>query len=469
MSSASSSPDLDLAAEAARDLSPRFRGALIGPDHAEYHQARKMWNGRFDRRPGLIARCMSPADVMEAVRFARGRNIPISARSGYHDFSGYSVIERGLVIDVSPMRGLRMDPVRRTGRAEAGVRRREFTREAQAFGLAAGGSLPPDVTVTGFGIGGGQNLLQRKYGLACDNITSIDLVTADGTFVTTNESEHPDLFWAMRGAGANFGVVTSIEYRLHPVQTVLAGKLVYALGSARHARAREVLAMIRDFNASAPEEVTMLIYVMDDPEVGPSISLILCCLGPIDEAEAVLRPLRPLRSGERPVVDTVAPMSYETLQNMFDARPLAGILYYNKSHFLKRLDDAAIETLCAFYGRHGASGFGALLEPLDGAVRRAGIAANAYPEREADYSLLLFGVWGDPAEGDTHIRHVREAWNALEPFATGRSYVNYLDSDELERVPAAYGPVIYERLRAIKKQYDPANVFRANQNIPPAP
>lgn len=461
------SPEFDIVAEATRALSPSFRGALIGPQHADYDDARRFWSGRYDKRPGLIAGCVSPADVMDVVRFARGRGIPVSVRSGRHDLSGYSVIDRGLVIDASRMKGLRVDPTRRTVRAEAGVVWRELTREAQAFGLATGGAVAPDVTVTGYGIGGGQNLLQRRYGLGCDNIVSIDLVTADAELLTTSEAEHSDLFWAMCGAGANFGVVTSIEYRLHPVHTVLAGKIVYALGDPPAARAREILSFLRDFNASAPDALTAYIYLMDEPAIGPSISLLLCCLGPIEEGEALLRPLR---SFGPPAEDTVAPVSYGALQTMFDAEPLVlkMIHPYYKTHFVKHLDDTVIAALSEAYVEHRASGFGAILEPFDGAVRRVSPLANAFPEREADYCVLLFGIWMDPANADASVRPVRDTWKALAPFSTGRAYVNYLDDDELDRVPTAYGREIHERLRVLKKKYDPTNFFRANQNIEPA-
>lgn len=456
---------VDLVEQARRALAPRFRGALLGPADAGYHDARSFWNGKFDRKPGLIARCAGPADVMDVVSFARRREIPLSVRSGTHDFGGYSVVDGGITIDLSRMKGLRIDPERRTGCAEAGVLWREFTREAQAFGLAACGAVNPDITVTGYGIGGGQNLMQRRFGLGCDNIISLDLVTADGHLVTACEDEHPDLFWAMRGAGANFGVVTSVEYRLHPVETVLGGTLVYALGGYDSERAQALLGEIRDHLASAPEELMTIIYLIDDPAHGPSITLVLCCLTTGAEGEAILRPLRELG----PTVDKVAPVSYEEVQNILDSRVLKGIRYYNKCHFLPRLDDGAAKLLCDAYAERGASGFCVLLEPMDGAVRRVPPLATAYPERTADYCALLMGIWMDPAQTEKSIGQVREVSAALAPLSTGRAYVNYLDDDERERVPTAYGQEIYERLRAVKKRYDPTNLFRENQNIPPAP
>lgn len=450
--------------EAKQALLPRFRGALIGPDDAIYPEARKFWNGKFDKRPGVIARCASTADVMDVVRFARTKDVPLSVRSGYHDFSGFSVINDGITIDMSRMKGVRVNPKRRIGRAEAGVVWREFTREAQAFGLATCGAVVADITVTGYGIGGGQNLMQRKYGLGCDNIVSVDLVTADGHCVTASDEENPDLFWAMRGAGANFGVVTSIAYRLHPVTTVLGGKIVYLLGSYSSEKTQDLLAKIRDYLASAPEEVTVLIYLMDEPGAGPAISLLVCCLRSGPEGEAMLKPLLDLQ----PSINTVAPTSYEDLQYTFDARPLQGIHYYNKCHFLKHLDQPAVTQLSDAYAEFGASGFCVLLEPMDGAVRRVKPMETAYPERKADYCALLMAIWMDPGHAEKSIRQVREVSTALEPLCTGRAYVNYLDEDDLTRVPGAYGPRIYERLREVKKKYDPTNFFRSNQNIVPA-
>jgi len=259
--------------------------------------------------------------------------------------------------------------------------------------------------------------------------------------------------------------VTSIEYRLHPVQTVLAGRLVYALGGYSSERAQEILTFVRDFNASAPDQIVVFIYLIDEPAVGPSISLTVCSLGPVEESEAVLRSLRTFGPS---AMDSIAPISYEELQNLFDTRSLTGGRFYYKSHFLKHLDDTVVEKLCDAYARLGSSGFGVLLEPMDGAVRRVDPSANAYPERVADYCLLLASLRMDSEQNEVHLQQVRDTSMALEPFCTGRAYVNYLDDDELERVPTAYGREIYERLRAVKRTYDPTNFFRANQNIAPA-
>jgi FAD/FMN-containing dehydrogenase len=410
----------------------------------------------IDRRPALIARCAGAADVMAGVQFARAHNLLVSVRGGGHNVAGNAVCDGGLMLDLSPMQGIRVDPAGRTVRAEAGLTWRDFDRETQAFGLATTGGLFSTTGIAGLTLGGGLGWLNGLYGLACDNLLSADVVTADGRLLTASDTEHPDLFWGLRGGGGNFGVVTSFAYRLHPVGPVLAGLLFYPI-----AKAKEVFRFYREYMAESPDTFRADIGVLTAPDGNLAVGMIPCYVGAVAEGERVIEPLRRLG----PVADLVRPMTYCEVQTMLDEVLPPGRRNYWKSSFVPDLDDAAIETLIAC-GQAAPSPTSFLaLEPIHGAASRVPPEATAFPHRTAHYSLLILAVWTDPAASVKHIRWARESWEALQPFAAGRVYVNYLSEGE-DRVQEAYG-TNYDRLVALKNTYDPTNFWRCNQNIRP--
>lgn len=433
-----------------------LRGALLCPGDDGYDAARTVYNAMIDRRPTLIARCAGAADVIAGVQFARAHNLLVSVRGGGHNVAGNAVCDGGLMLDLSPMQGIRVDPTGRTVRAEPGLTWRDFDRETQAFGLATTGGLFSTTGIAGLTLGGGLGWLNGLYGLACDNLLSADVVTADGQLLTASDTERPDLFWGLRGGGGNFGIVTSFEYRLHPVGPVLAGLLFYPI-----AKAKEVFRFYREYMPESPDALRVDIGVLTAPDGNLAVGMIPCYVGAVAEGERVIAPLRRLG----PVADLVRPMTYCEVQTMLDDVLPPGRRNYWKSSFVPTLDDAAIETLIAC-GQAAPSPTSFLaLEPIHGAASRVPPEATAFPHRTAHYSLLILAVWTDPAASEQHIRWSRESWEALQPFAAGRVYVNYLSEGE-DRVQEAYG-TNYDRLVALKNTYDPTNFWRRNQNIRP--
>ncbi len=455
---------------AIQELSAGFHGQLLTAGDDGYDEARKVWNGVIDRWPALIARCTGPADVIAAVKFARAQNLLVAARGGGHNVAGTAVCDGGLVIDLSRMKGVRVDPVAGRAWAQPGLTWGELDHETQAFGLATTGGIVTHTGIAGLTLGGGIGWLMRKHGLTVDNLLSVDLITADGEFVRASEEEHADLFWGVRGGGGNFGIVTSFEYRLHPLgPTVLAGPIFYPLE-----RAREVLRFYRQFIAAAPDELTTILNLRRAPPVPflpqamhgrPVIAVNVCYAGAIEAGERVLRPLR---EHGRPLADLVAPKPYTAHQSMFDATVPHGWHYYWKSWELGELDDEVIEVLV----RHAAAATSPLsyciIFQLGGAISRVGERDTAYAHRDMGHNVNINAVWtpGDPSP-ERHVDWAREFWSALEPLAPGPVYVNFLGDEGEERVRAAYGPEKYERLAALKQQYDPTNFFRLNQNIRP--
>lgn len=448
-----------------KSLRSNFQGNIFLPHEEGYDNARSMWNARFDKRPSLIAQCTGAADVIQIVRFARKQGLPASVRSGSHDLCGRSVMDGAISIDLSLMRGVRVNPTKGTVVAQAGAPWREVTRELQALGFAAGGPMDSNVTVTGYGLGGGLNLFMRCHGLACDNIVSLDVVTAEGELLTVDEHNHPDLFWAMRGAGANFGVVTSIEYKVYPIKTVIAGNVVWDLGDNPYENARELLSFLRDYNLTVPDEVTTFAYLLSDPESGkPVISIWMCYVGDIAQGEEVLHPLRSFGVA---LLDDVKEVTYEEQQTRVDFVAPPGRYYYYRTQLLRKLDDATLEALVNHYVQHTVPELFIILEHFGGAIARVPEEATAFAGRDADYCLLFGGGTDTDAQMRNLSPVIRTLGEALEPFATGKAYVNYLESDELERVPEAYGLKRYAKLMEVKKKYDPTNFFRFNQNIKP--
>jgi len=448
-----------LTAHDLEELRSELRGRVIGPSDPEYDSARRVHNGMIDRRPAVIARCTGVADVMVALRFGLEHDLSIAVRGGGHNVAGKAVCDDGIVIDLSGMKGMRVDPRNRSARAEAGLTWREFDRETQAFGLATTGGAVSDTGIAGLTLGGGIGWLQRKHGLTCDNLLSADAVIADGRFLTASESEHPDLFWGLRGGGGNFGIVTSFEYRLHPLGQVLAGPVLHPFDAAKDA-----FGFFREFMDSAPDEVSGAFAVGPLPDEQRAVFLFVCYAGPPERGEKVLAPLRKLGS---PLEDLIQPMSYCDLQQAFDADFPFGVLNYWKSSNLAALSDDAITTMVSFMESAPSVRPMVFVERLGGAIARVPATATAFGHRDAQYDLIIAAIWGSEAEQEAHIEWARSFWDAMQPYSTESVYVNYLSDEGDERVRAAYGGEHYARLVELKRTYDPENVFRNNQNIKP--
>jgi FAD/FMN-containing dehydrogenase len=451
--------DTILEEAAVQNFADSLRGPLLQPGEGGYDEARKVWNGMIDRRPALIARCAGVADVIAAVRFARTHELLVSVRGGGHNITGNAVCEGGLMIDLSPMKSVRVDPARRTARGEAGLTWGEYNRETQAFGLASTGGVVSTTGIAGLTLGGGLGWLMGKHGLSCDNLLSADLVTADGQFLTASADQHPDLFWGLRGGGGNFGVVTSFEYQLHPVSPVLAGMVLHPM-----AKAREVLRFYRDYARNCPDALTAFAALMTSHEGDPVVAIVVGYIGDLAEGEALVAPVRKFGS---PLADTIAPMSYVQLNQMFDAAfPYGGVQRYWKSSFLKQLGNDVLEILIdrAATMRSPMSMVGFF--HVHGAATRVDPNETAFGLRSDQWDYDVISQWTDPAESAGHIQWTREFWTAVEPFATGQVYVNHLDAEEGTRIRAAYSDN-FGRLVALKNKYDPTNLFRLNQNIKP--
>ncbi len=451
-------------------LEARFGGEVVTPGEPSYDPLRRIFNGMIDRHPALIARCSGPADVAAAVGFARERGLPLAVRGGGHGVAGHSVCDGGVVIDLRPMKGVRIDPERRAVQVQAGLTWGELDRETQALGLAVTGGRMSTTGVAGFTLGSGSGWLERKLGLAADNLLSADVVLADGQLVTASEDERPDLFWGLRGGGGNFGVVTSFEFRLHEIGPTLLGGMMIHPGP----RAPEVLAFFRDFMSTAPDEVgagVALITAPPEPFVPepargkPAVGVIACYGGPVEDGEEVLRPLRAFGP---PAVDMVAPMPYAELQRLIDPSAPAGMRNWWGGEFHDELSDPLIGALCEAHSRAPSPLSQILIFPGGGAIARAGEDATAFGQRRAAFNTHLIAMWADPADDERNIAWLRELQAATAPHATGRAYPNFLTEGGEERVRAAYGPAKYERLAGIKRRYDPDNLFRLNQNIRPA-
>jgi FAD/FMN-containing dehydrogenase len=449
------------------ELRARMRGAVLEPGDAAYDEARAGWNALIQRRPGAIARCADAADVVIAVNFARTNDVLLAVRSTGHDFAGNSVCDGGLVIDVSVMDEVHIDAAARRARVQPGATWGVFDRAAQAFGLASAGGTVSTVGVTGYTLGGGSGWLVRKHGLGADNLLAVEIVTADGSIIRADEHDNPDLFWAVRGAGANFGVVTSLEFRLHPVgPDIIAGQIIHPIENAR-----DVLRFYRTFMAHAPEEIQCDAFFLTLPslDVFPAafhgrtvLDLVVAYAGDISSGEDALRPLR--ESGKA-IFDGVQPMTYAALQQTFDAGMPKGNRWYTQAHYLAALSDHAIDTILAHVETLPGPFTVAYLEPLGGAVSRVDPAATAFPHRHAAYGFHTLPGWMDPAHDAQPIAWAKTFHRAMAPYSTGGVYVNLLAPDDgAERVRAAYGQN-HERLVQLKQKWDPTNLFRMNHNV----
>ena len=436
-----------------------LRGVLLRPGDVGYDDTRKIHNGMIDRRPALIACCAGVADVLTGVRFAREHDLLVSVRGGGHGMPGFAVCEGGLMLDLSGMKSVHVDPHHRTVRAEAGVTWGEFDHETQAFGLATTGGVVGSTGIAGLTLGGGHGFLMRRYGLACDNLLSVDVVTADGRWLCASATEHAELFWGLRGGGGNFGVVPSFEYRLHPLETMLAGMVIYPM-----AQAKAFLKRYREVTSTAPDELGSLVALGTLPDGTQAAVLLVGYSGPIADGEKLLRPLREFGP---PLADQVSPSPYMALQGISEHFNPRGYRNYLKTNYLRELSDDAIDILVERYASVPAPFSHIVVEHMGGAVSRMDRQATAYNYRDAQYNFLIVGMWADPAQDARAIPWVRSLWQALQPFSSGNIYVNYESDVGVDRVQAAYGAAKYDRLVALKNTYDPTNFFRLNANIKP--
>ena len=437
-----------------------LRGTSYAPGESGYDAARVVFNRVIDRRPVLIARCAGAADVISCVNFAREHSLPVSVRGGGHSIAGKAICDDGLMIDLSAMKGIRIDPARRTVRAEPGLTIAEFDSETQAFGLATTMGVISTTGIAGLTLGGGMGWLIGKHGLACDNVIALDIVTADGRLLKASEEENADLFWGMRGGGGNFGVVTSFQYRLHELGQVFGGGVLYPVDQTR-----EVLQFYRDFAASGPDELSTQMGRICTLEGVPVVAVAACYSGSLEDAEKVLAPLRQFGS---PVADLFGPMSYRQMQSMFDPWFPPGRQAYWKANFLSDLPDEAIDTFHRF-AMTAPSPYttGPWLETVHGAVSRKDPASTAFAHRRYPFNFLVLSSWSEPSEAARNIAWTRECWDAMRPFMAPGAYVNYLEEEADPHARAAYGSN-YDRLVQVKRKYDPDNLFRINHNIRPA-
>jgi len=436
-----------------------LRGGLLCPGDPGYDDARTIHNGMIDRRPALIACCAGTADVLTGVRFAHEHDLLVSVRGGGHGMPGFAVCEGGLMLDLSRMKSVHVDPHHRTVRAAAGVTWGEFDHETQAFGLATTGGVARPTGIAGLTLGGGHGFLMRRYGLACDNLLSVDLVSADGRWLRASATENAELFWGLRGGGGNFGVAASFAYRLHPLGTMLAGMVIYPIS-----KAKEFLRLYRDVTSTAPDALGSLVALGTLPDGSHVAVLLVGYSGPLADGEQLLRPLREFGP---PLADQVGPSPYTALQSITEHFNPRGYRNYLKTNYLRDLSDDAIEIMVERYASVPAPFTHVVVEHMGGAVSRMDRHATAYNYRDARYNFLLVGMWTDPAEDERTIQWVRTFWQAMQPFSTGHIYVNYESDVGVDRVQAAYGTAKYERLVALKNTYDPTNFFRLNQNIKP--
>lgn len=441
-----------------------FGGVVLLPDEDGYDLARSVHNGIIDRRPAIIARCHGTADVVSALALAKESGLEVAVRGGGHNVAGRAVWDGSLVVDLSPMKGIFVDSSKQTVLAQGGVTWAEFNRETQLHGLATTGGVVSSTGIAGLTLGGGLGWLMGRFGMAVDNVLSIEVVLASGEVVRASASEHPDLFWAMRGGGGNFGIATAIEYQLHPVGPMVTGGLV----AHPFAAAREVLQHYREVTSDLPDEQTVFAALIHSPDGAEKLAgMIVCHSGPEAEGEAALRPIKEFGS---PALDAIGPLPYSALNQMLDGSFPRGALNYWKSSFLSELTDDAIDALIRQYELCPSPMSGLVLEHFHGAVTRIPVADTAYPHRSEGYNLVIAGQWMDPSTSAENIAWAKETYEAMRPFFAPNRYVNYIPDDEVAATAAseeAYGENL-ARLREAKRRYDPDNVFHLNQNILPA-
>ena len=449
------------------ELRDRVRGETITPGDLEYEDARRVYNAMIDRRPHVVVRPLGADDVVAAVEFARANDLPVAIRGGGHSVPGFGTADDAVVIDLSEMQEVDVDPRGRIARAEGGATFGVFNDATHEHGLATTGGIISTTGIGGLTLGGGIGYLARGFGLACDNLVSAEVVTADARRVTASESEHEDLFWALRGGGGNFGVVTAFEYRLHPVEQVYGGPILYELGDAA-----TVLKFYRDYIKDAPRELggfpawqiaPPLPFIPEDRHGEPFLIFVACWAGPVDQGEAALAPFHEVA----PVVaEMVGPMPYPAINRAFDALVPAGLQHYWKANFVKELTDAAIEAHLERGPKVPAVNSTVHIYPINGAVQDVATDATAFAYRDANFATVIAGMWPDPADNDANIAWVRGFSDATAPLSEEGGYVNFMSEDDQGRIRANYKGN-YDRLVEIKRKYDPDNTFRVNQNIQP--
>ncbi len=459
-----------LSDEAIQGLIASVRGRVIQPDDPDYDEARALYNGMIDKRPRLIARCVDVADVIAAVNFARDQGLLLAVRGGGHNGPGLGSCDDGLVVDLSAMRSVRVDPGKRTVRVDAGCTSGDVDHATHAFGLAVPFGIVSTTGVAGLTLGGGTGYLTRKYGLTIDNLLEADVVLADGSFVTASATDHPDLFWALRGGGGNFGVVTSFLFQAHPVKMVYAGPIFW---EATHAQA--VMRAYRDFIQTAPEELGIFVGLKTVPPLDPfprdywgrrACAIIGSYNGPVEEGARLMGEL--LAPLPAPIFNWMGEMPFPAMQGLFDPFFPKGLQWYWKGDFVKTLSDEAIDTHIA-QAADAPTDFSLMhLYPIDGAVQRVASDATAWRTRDARWSMVIAAIGNDPSQAEALKTWGRAYWDAVHPFNLEGGYVNFMFDDEAQgRVQATYGEN-YARLAAVKARYDPENLFRVNQNIPPS-
>jgi FAD/FMN-containing dehydrogenase len=447
-------------AEAVKKAGETFTGQLLQPGDPAYDDARRVHNGLIDKHPALIARCHGTADVADAVKLGRALGLPIAVRGGGHNVAGRATIDKGLMIDLAPMKGIHVDASARTARAQGGVLWKEFNRETEVHGLATTGGVVGSTGIAGLTLGGGLGWLMPKYGLALDNLLSAEMVMADSRVLRASADEHPDLFWAIRGGGGNFGIAASLEYQLHRVGPIIIGGVVVHPFS----KAFDVLRFFRDQCAIATDEVMLAAGLQTAPDGSKVAGIVAGYSGTLEEGAEYVKPLKAFGP---PIMDALGPIPYTMLNGLLDGAFPKGALSYWRAQFLSELTDDAIRAIIACYEQAPSPFCNIVLEDFHGAVSRVPVDATACTTRVTGVNVAIVSQWTDPSDTDSGIRWARETHQALKPFLSPLRYMNDLEDDAADPAALAYGPNL-PRLRALKAKYDPDNVFRQNVNITPA-
>jgi len=447
--------------DAVDGLREQFSGAVVGPDDAGYDEMRAVHNGLVDKRPALIARCANTADKADAVRFARAEGLEISTRGGGHNVAGKGVTDGGMMIDLANMRGSYVDPAKQRARIQGGATWNEYNRATHQHGLATTGAVISTTGVAGLTLGGGIGWLMGHFGGAVDNLTSVELVTADGDVVQVSTETDPELLWGLRGGGGNFGIAASLEFDAHPLDTVLGGLVAYP-----QTEALRVFGAYQEVTADAPDELASYFLLVHAPDGSGNkiVAMPVCHSGDLATGEALVRPLRTVGT---PALDAIGPMPYPVMNTLIDGGFPKGARNYWKSAFFTELSEEVIGLLLDAYQRVPSAMTAIVVEQFHGAITRVDPTATAYPHRTPGYNMVLAGEWLDPSEDEENIAWIRSTFDALRPHTSDAVYVNYVAVDEVDRIRAAYGPN-WDRLVALKRRWDPDNVFHLNQNIDPS-
>jgi len=450
-------------------LKTEIRGDVIPPSDERYEGARKVYNAMIDKRPAVVIRCADVADVITAVKAAGKENLPVAIRGGSHSVPGFGTADNALVVDLARMKGVRVDPVSKTVYADGGCTWGDFNHATHAFGLATTGGIISTTGIAGLTLGGGIGYLTRGCGLSIDNLISADVVLANGTFVTASEKSHPDLFWALRGGGGNFGVVTSFQYKLQPVNDIVGGVMLFEVEDAP-----KVMRAYNKYITNAPRELGAffawqiappLPFIPENRHGDTFCAMVVCWTGPSDQAG---KAIAPFRDAAHAAAEFVGPMPYPAMNSLFDGLVPPGLQHYWKAVYVRDLTDGAIEAHMKFGPKVPVVNSTMHIYPINGAVHDVGSEATAFGHREAKYATVIAGMWPDPKQNEANIRWVKDYYTALAPYSEQGGYINFAASDDADRVGANFGSN-FDKLRKVKSKYDPSNRFRVNQNITPAP